>query len=146
MRGGVLPSGWGQEALRPRFTDLDEDECRALLATHGVGRVAVTTSAGPSIVPVSYLVTGDDIAYRTAPGATSAEAVGHEVAFEVDNVDESFRWGWSVQVVGPARPGGEAESARLTAEAPGRPWVDGERDMWVLVRADRVTGHRVHTD
>ncbi|MEU7607065.1 pyridoxamine 5'-phosphate oxidase family protein [Streptomyces sp. NPDC041003] len=50
---------------------LEEAECRTLLGTHGVGRIAVFTPEGPAVLPVNYLIAGPDIAFRTA-----AEALG----------------------------------------------------------------------
>jgi len=147
LRGGGadLPPGRGRAAYHPELYELDEEQCRARLATHGVGRVAVSTPDGPAIVPVNYLVAGDEIAFRTAPGSTPAAAVGQEVAFEVDHLDEIVKRGWSVLVVGLARAAGEAEAARLTARAPSEPWAGGERDQWVIVRPERITGRRIHT-
>ncbi|GAA2404786.1 hypothetical protein GCM10010420_35500 [Streptomyces glaucosporus] len=147
LRGGGAgrPPGRGVPARHPELRELDPDECRAHLTTHGVGRIAVTTPEGPAIVPVNYQVVDDEIAFRTAPDATPAAAVGHEVAFEVDHVDEAFRRGWSVLVVGPARAAAEDETARLADRTPYGPWAGGERDLWVLIRPERVTGRRIHT-
>lgn len=147
LRGGGAgrPPGRGVPAHHPELRELDRDECRAHLSTHGVGRIAVTTSEGPAIVPLNYQLVDDEIAFRTAPGTTPAAAIGHEVAFEVDHVDEAFRRGWSVLVVGPARAADEDEAARLAEQTPYGPWAGGERDLWVLIRLERVTGRRIHT-
>lgn len=143
--GGVdLPPGQGEALLHPRLRDLDPDECRSLLSTHGVGRVAVTTSDGPAVVPVNYEVVDDAIAFRTAPGSVPAAAVGSEVAFEVDHVDEAMSQGWSVLVVGPARAVTDPDAVReLTDHAHTTPWAGGEREMWVSIRPTRVTGRRI---
>ncbi|MGY1456297.1 helix-turn-helix domain-containing protein [Streptomyces sp. SS8] len=149
LRGGGAntPPGRGRAAGRPRYLELDEEECWARLSTHGVGRIAVTTTDGPAIIPVNYQVADGAIAFRTKPGSAPSAAVGHEVAFEVDYVDDAFRRGWSVLVVGRARAAGEEEARRLTDQEPGEPWAGGEgRDLWVVVRAERVTGRRIHTD
>ncbi|MDW4911087.1 DUF1918 domain-containing protein [Streptomyces sp. ADMS] len=143
--GGVdLPPGRGQALLHPRLRDLDPDECRDLLSTHGVGRVAVSTPDGPAVVPVNYEVVDDSIAFRTAPESVPAAAVGSEVAFEVDHVDEAMSQGWSVLVVGPARVVTEPEEVRkLVDHAHTAPWSGGEREMWVAARPTRVTGRRI---
>jgi nitroimidazol reductase NimA-like FMN-containing flavoprotein (pyridoxamine 5'-phosphate oxidase superfamily) len=52
------------------FTELTERECRYLLGTHGVGRLAVTTPAGPLVVPVDYGVVDGAIVFRTAAYTT----------------------------------------------------------------------------
>ncbi|MCI0386774.1 pyridoxamine 5'-phosphate oxidase family protein [Streptomyces sp. CNQ085] len=149
LRGGGTntPPGRGRAAGRPRYLELDEGECWARLSTHGVGRIAVTTADGPAIIPVNYQVVDGSIAFRTKPGSAPSVAVGHEAAFEVDYVDDAFRRGWSVLVVGRARAAGEEEARHLAEQESGGPWAGGERrDLWVVVRAERVTGRRIHTE
>ncbi|WP_328406119.1 DUF1918 domain-containing protein [Streptomyces sp. NBC_00390] len=146
LRGGGidLPPGQGQALLHPQLRDLGPDECRARLSTHGLGRVAVSTSDGPAVVPVNYEVIDDTIAFRTAPDSVPAAAVGTDVAFEVDHVDEATSQGWSVLVVGPARVVTEPDAVRrLDDRAHTRPWAGGERDMWVLIQPTRLTGRRI---
>ncbi|MGW5661303.1 pyridoxamine 5'-phosphate oxidase family protein [Streptomyces sp. NPDC003758] len=143
--GGVdLPPGQGHALLHPELRDLSSDECRALLSTHGVGRVAVTTLDGPAVVPVNYEVIDGAIAYRTAPDSVPAAAAGKEVAFEVDHVDEAMSQGWSVLVVGPARAVTEPDAVRRLAEhAHTESWAGGRREMWVSIRPERLTGRRI---
>ncbi|WP_055627345.1 DUF1918 domain-containing protein [Streptomyces hirsutus] len=146
LRGGGidLPSGLGQALLHPQLRDLGPDECRARLSTHGVGRVAVSTPHGPAVVPVNYEVVDDAIAFRTAPDSVPAAAVGSEVAFEVDHVDEAMSQGWSVLVVGPARVVTEPDAVRrLVDGAHTTPWSGGEREMWVSIQPTRITGRRI---
>jgi len=146
LRGGGidLPPGQGQALLHPQLRDLDPDECRARLSTHGVGRIAVSTPDGPAVIPVNYEVVDDAIAFRTVPGSAPAAAVGSEIAFEVDHVDEAMSQGWSVLVVGPARvvtqPG---EVQQLADHAHTTPWAGGEREMWVSIQPTRITGRRI---
>ncbi|MFE8946894.1 DUF1918 domain-containing protein [Streptomyces sp. NPDC007856] len=143
--GGVdLPLGQGHAFLHPELRDLSADECRALLSTHGVGRVAVSTPDGPAVVPVNYEVIGDAIVYRTMPDSVPAAAVGAEVAFEVDHVDEVMSQGWSVLVVGPARVVTEHDVVRRPAEqVHTEPWAGGKREMWVSIQPKRLTGRRI---
>jgi nitroimidazol reductase NimA-like FMN-containing flavoprotein (pyridoxamine 5'-phosphate oxidase superfamily) len=148
LRGGGTdrPPGRARATAHPRYLELDEEECWARLSTHGVGRVAVTTADGPAIIPVDYQVADGEIAFRAKPGSAPSAAVGHEVAFEVDHVDDVFRRGWSVLVVGRARAAGEDEARHLADEGLGEPWAGGERDLWVIVRAERVTGRRIRAE
>ncbi|KOU36264.1 pyridoxamine 5'-phosphate oxidase family protein [Streptomyces sp. WM6378] len=146
LRGGGidLPPGQGRALLHPRLRDLGPDECRARLSTHGVGRVAVSTPDGPAVIPVNYEVVDDAIAFRTAPGSAPAAAVGSEVAFEVDHVDEAMSQGWSVLVVGPARVVTEPDEVRRLADrAHTTPWAGSGREMWVSIRPTRITGRRI---
>ncbi|MFD0033074.1 pyridoxamine 5'-phosphate oxidase family protein [Streptomyces sp. NPDC055059] len=146
LRGaGVdLPPGQGQALLHPQLKDLSPEECRDLLSTHGVGRVAVSTPDGPAVVPVNYEFVDDAIAFRTAPDSAPARAVGSEVAFEVDHVDDAMSQGWSVLVVGPARVVTEPDAVReLVDRAHTTPWPGGEREMWASIEPKRYTGRRI---
>ncbi|GHD97151.1 pyridoxamine 5'-phosphate oxidase family protein [Streptomyces naganishii] len=146
LRGGDqdLPPGQGQALLHPRLTDLGADECRALLSTHGVGRVALTGPDGPAVLPVNYDVVDDALYFRTAPDAAPAAAVGQEVAFEVDHVDETMSRGWSVLAVGRAEAVTDPEAVRRLAErARSTPWAGGPRPLWVRIAPTRLTGRRI---
>lgn len=146
LTGGAdnLPPGLEQAAHSPEFTELGMDECRSLLGTHGVGRNAVSTASGPVIVPVNYSVVGDAIVFRTASGTTPSLASGHQVAFEVDRIDDAFSTGWSVLVRGPARTVTDPDEARrLDEQAYSTPWAGGHRDLWVRVEPRSITGRRI---
>ncbi|MFE7908390.1 DUF1918 domain-containing protein [Streptomyces albogriseolus] len=147
LRGsGVdLPPGQGHALLRPQLRDLRPEECRRLLSTHGVGRIAVSTPDGrPAVVPVNYETVEDAIVFRTTPDSVPAAAVGTEVAFEVDHVDEAMSQGWSVLAVGPANVVTEPDAVRgLAHRAHTDPWAGGAREMWVSIRPTRLTGRRI---
>ncbi|MGW9031184.1 pyridoxamine 5'-phosphate oxidase family protein [Streptomyces sp. NPDC055722] len=142
--GIEAPPGQGQALLYPELRPLSPDECRVRLSSHGVGRVAVSTSDGPAIIPVNYEVVDDAIAFRTAPGSAPAAAVGADVAFEVDQVDEAMSQGWSVLVVGPATIVSNPDAVRRLAErAHTKPWAGGQREMWVSIQPTRLTGRHI---
>ncbi|MFD5891725.1 helix-turn-helix domain-containing protein [Streptomyces sp. NPDC060334] len=126
------------------LTTLEEDECRTLLGTHGVGRIAVFTPEGPAVLPVNYLIAGSDIAFRTAVEALAARAAGTEVAFEIDNIDDVTAGGWSVLAVGELEAVTDSEEIRhLTAAARSQPWAGGPRTHWMKLTPVRLTGRRV---
>ncbi|WP_062355234.1 pyridoxamine 5'-phosphate oxidase family protein [Herbidospora yilanensis] len=123
--------------------NLTADECLALIAPGGVGRIAFTGSHGPTILPVNYRLDGDRIVLRTRTGGamdgdlrTGIDDLEIVVAFEVDAIDPEHREGWSVLVQGPCHhtPG--------TPGAPGGSWVDG-RDHLITITPQRVTGRRL---
>ncbi|MFB8248925.1 pyridoxamine 5'-phosphate oxidase family protein [Streptomyces sp. NPDC055952] len=146
LQGGdqERPPGQGQALLRPRMVPLDERECRALLSTHGVGRISLTTADGPAVFPVNYDVVDEAVVFRTAPGTAPAGAVGHHVAFEVDHVDDAMGQGWSVLLRGRARAVGDPDEIhRLDELAHTPPWVGGGRTLWVSIGIDRLTGRRI---
>ena len=64
---------------------------------------------------------------------------------DVDEFDDVLQAGWSVLASGRAEP---VEDADLLSElwGPGRPepWADGSRSLFIGVRPEHVTGHRVH--
>ncbi|MET8808915.1 pyridoxamine 5'-phosphate oxidase family protein [Streptomyces sp. NPDC004546] len=147
LRGGGidLPPGQSHALLHPQLRDLSPQECRTLLSTHGVGRVAVATADGrPAVVPVNYEFVDDAIVFRTAPDSVTAAAAETEVAFEVDHVDDALSQGWSVLAVGPAREVTDPEAVReLAQRAHTTPWAGGEREMWVSIEPTNLTGRRI---
>ncbi|WP_234426219.1 pyridoxamine 5'-phosphate oxidase family protein, partial [Streptomyces kebangsaanensis] len=73
-----------------------------------------------------------------------ATAVGNEVAFEVDHVDETMSRGWSVLAVGRAEAVDDPEAVRrLQERAHSAPWAGGPRTLWVKVCPTRLTGRRI---
>ncbi|GGW92711.1 pyridoxamine 5'-phosphate oxidase family protein [Streptomyces chartreusis] len=147
LRGAGVdtPPGQGHALLHPHLRDLTPEECRALLSTHGVGRIAVTTPDGrPAIIPVNYEIVDDDIVFRTAPGSAAAAAAGTDAAFEVDHMDDASSQGWSVLAVGPASAVTDTPAVRrLVQHAHTAPWAGGKREMWVAIRPVRLTGRRI---
>lgn len=147
LTGGLVdePPGPGRAAHHPQLIELSQRECHELLGTHGIGRVGVTTEEGPLVLPVNYLITeAGDLAYRTAPWAPPAEAVGKQIAFEVDHIDDAFSEGWSVLLVGLAHAVTDPEATReLYAWAHSSPWAGGRRTLWIRLTPDRITGRRI---
>ncbi|MET8978004.1 pyridoxamine 5'-phosphate oxidase family protein [Streptomyces sp. NPDC004539] len=145
LTGGAADRPVGlARARRTRLVELTPNECRVLLATHGVGRLAVPTLEGPLVVPVNYGVVAGAVVYRTAPGTVLARADGCRVALEADRIDEAFSRGWSVLVRGLARRVTDpAEVLRLTETAHSEPWAGGARELWLRIDTLAVTGRRI---
>ena len=125
--------------------ELDDTECRKLLAERHFGRLAIPDFGGPVIFPVNYVFDRDLIVFRTDPGSKLDAATEREsVAFEVDAIDEATRTGWSVVVRGTlAEITDPADLARLHA-LPLYPWAPpGEKARYVRVRPLSVTGRRI---
>lgn len=139
-----LPAGFGKAAAHPEVLVLSQAECRALLSTHGVGRIALTIDDAPAVFPVNYTVTDELIAYRTAPEAGPAAAAGQDVALEVDHIDDAFSQGWSVLVAGHALVVTHPyEIRRLEEHAHTDPWVGDGRHQWIAIHPKRITGRRI---
>lgn len=134
-----------REATPPdRLEELDVDTCLGLLSRRHFGRVALTDEHGPVILPVNYTVDRGAVVFRTAEGTKLDAAVRAErVAFEVDEVDEAARSGWSVMIRGVLEElvdRGELERLRLQPLAP---FTGGERERFVRLWSRSISGRRI---
>ena len=125
---------------------LPADECRRLLATRQLGRIGLAAGPFPLILPVNYVLDGEAVVVRTGSPKIAAAAGYGRVAFEVDDVDERTRTGWSVlvqalaeEVTGARRD----ELVRRLHAAPGSPWAPGEHGHWIRLIPKVVTGRRI---
>lgn len=120
---------------------LRRTECLDLLVVGGLGRVAATVAAVPAVFPVAFGLVGEDVVFRTSPGSRLHRAVENAVvAFEADDVDDTCRTGWVVQVVGLARP--VADPTVLAATGLRLPARDGS-DQLVVITDGVISGHRL---
>lgn len=123
------------------FTSLSGDECRQLLRARGVGRIGWQSAEGPQILPVTYMLTGELIAFRTSPDSVMGELLERrEVSFEIDDVDEETATGWSVLVRGHAL--GYLEQVPSDVELP-QPWAPGEHPLTVVITPTGYSGRAV---
>jgi hypothetical protein len=65
------------------------------------------------------------------------------VSFEVDDIDEPSRLGWSVLCHGPARLMAEADDRDHDQINLVRPWVGDDRRTVVAIGAAAFTGRRI---
>lgn len=124
---------------------LSRDECLTRLASHSIGRIAVTSRALPAIVPVNYAITGrTTIVFRTEPGGMLAHSTNDTVvAFEVDELAPDGRSGWSVLVVGVAHHIlGGSDLTRALETRVSSAMGDG-RDQFVAITIGQLTGRCV---
>jgi len=125
---------------------LSEKECLDLLRETSVGRIAFVVDDFPVALPVNYRVLerGDRvwILLRTEPGNIIDEAP-LRVAFQIDGVDYYRRGGWSVLVRGTLRHLDAREIVEARAAADPEPWVEHDRDAWLVVAPVAVTGRRL---
>jgi nitroimidazol reductase NimA-like FMN-containing flavoprotein (pyridoxamine 5'-phosphate oxidase superfamily) len=123
---------------------LDEATCRRLLASAVVGRVGLCSSALPTVLPVSFVLTDDGIVFRTGRGAKLAAAThGAVVAFEVDEIDSFSHTGWSVVVTGVAREVTDPDDLARVRSLPIGHWGSPSADRHVRISTDIVTGRRI---
>jgi uncharacterized protein len=128
--------------------EMTVEECLAQLHGGVVGRVAMSTPVGPRIVPVNYAMHGDDIVFRTAPySELGTYGWNTEVAFEIDHIDYEGHRGWSVVAVGRAVLVEDPdEVARIRSSWDPRPWVDGQRNLYLKLTWRNLTGRKIGTD
>lgn len=123
---------------------LGRDECYRLLGLNGVGRIAVVDGGHPVIFPVNYVIDGETILFRTAPGTKLDSAVrSQKVAFQIDSADPMYHTGWSVLVVGRCEEVTDLERLAEITELPLRPWAAGDKDHVIAISGETVTGRRV---
>ena len=122
---------------------LGPDECLRLMPTQTVGRIGISSGALPLVLPVHFVIVGDEIIIRARHGTTLDAATRQAiVAFEVDQVDAHTGAGWSVMVQGVARrtPGPDLPTrAQQVLER----WLDPHHSHVVAVSIDLVSGRRI---
>jgi nucleotide-binding universal stress UspA family protein len=126
--------------------EIPEAECLALLAGHGVGRLAVNADGQPLVFPVNYLLDGHTVAIRSDPGTKLDWASLGRVAFEIDHIDPVHHEGWSVLVQGVGQDitdGIDAWSRRVRS-ASLSPWAEGEKAHWLAIVSPQISGRRLH--
>lgn len=121
------PAAVREQAVdRNGLTVLSREESLALLASKRVGRISVTMRALPTILPVTYVLDAktESIVFRTGYG-TKLYAAGRNsvVAFEIDEIDEATRTGWSVVAIGTASEVTDRQELDRLAQLPLLPWV-----------------------
>jgi uncharacterized protein len=120
------------------------DRCLQLLATVPVGRVSFFADGEIVVLPVNYVMDGQDPVFLNARGSKLSTAEGQDVvAFEADAYDEETRSGWSVLVNGRAHAVYEDAEIRRLSELGLHPWVDAvDRPFWIRIRPTSVTGRQ----
>ena len=115
-----------------------------MLGSTDVGRLGDTSADGPRIVPMNYSVAGDRLIFRTAPETEAGRcAKGQPVAFEVDQVDEFLRVGWSILVTGEASEITSDELGCSIVPSPD-PWPESWQSIFLQLPLTKITGRRVY--
>jgi len=129
---------------RTWLEDLGHAACWALLCEAEVGRVGVLVDSAPEIFPVNFVVDGEMIVFRTAPGSKLRGLDrSPSVCFEIDGLDPEERTGWSVMVKGRAESVTTGQDLRRAAELPLHYWPLGEKAHWIRIVPRQVTGRRI---
>ena len=137
--------------MKPILEQLSEEESLRLAAGAVVGRIGFTGRYGPVVLPVNFKLIDGAVVFRTdgessldqdlRTGITDAE---YRVAFEIDQIDESERTGWSVMLQGAAHYL-EGQEERAAAAAAGiDPWAGGDKDVYISIRPAHIAGRRIN--
>ena len=124
---------------------LSRDECIRLMEGHPscVGRVALA-GPRPVIFPVNYAIDGENVVFRTDPGAKFHAAVHKAfVAFEVDWVEPTWRTGWSVVVRGQAHVVTDPDELNRVRRLPLLPWAEGAKENFIVIESKLMSGRRL---
>lgn len=125
-----------------RLGELSEAECWTLLHRSGLGRLATAADSRADIFPVNYLVHGETLLMRTAPG-TKLDQLGDapSVAFETDGHDAERYW--SVVVRGHAKH--LSDQARIIQSGALElvSWVPTDKHEFVQITPTSVVGRSV---
>lgn len=117
---------------------LNRQQCEKLLRNTRHGRLAFMAEGRVEIFPVNYAFDGDNLYFRTAPGAKLLAAESRAlVAFETDGIlpDE----GWSVVVRGQITPVAESQVDYVRGLGLS-PWIPTYKDFFVSLSIDEITG------
>jgi len=117
------------------------EECLAHLANHDLGRIALTVSALPAVLPVRYQLLTDNIVFRAAPTSRLVtSALDGVVAFEVDTVARDGSAGWSVLIVGYLYEIRDEAILARARQLPLLPWAPDGEDRYLTIPIEHVSG------
>lgn len=125
---------------------IDRDECLALARAEAVGRLAVVDHGRPHVVPVNFVLDGEDVVFRSFPGTKLDRLARGPVCFEVDRIDTARRSGWSVVMHGRGEEVTRWDPAALRdrlSQLGVDPWAPGDKPHLVRIVTSTITGRRV---
>ena len=127
---------------------LSAEECRELLPAVSVCRVGFVLDGRVQIIPVNYVLDGDDLIIRTLPDGIIRAAMDSDagVSVEVDHLEYLAGEGWSVLMHGPLREiTAPTEIARLDTHRV-TPWADPDRPLHLRFSPEEMSGRRVRRE
>jgi nitroimidazol reductase NimA-like FMN-containing flavoprotein (pyridoxamine 5'-phosphate oxidase superfamily) len=126
--------------------DLDQAECRRLIETVPVGRIASTDRGLPKIVPVHCRVHGNELVIGSIQAHHAIRMLhGDVVAFEADSYDPARREGWCVGVIGPCRLIDDGAEISSLDALDFTPWTSEDGGHYIALPLDLVYGQALRT-
>jgi hypothetical protein len=87
--------------MREDEHEITTADCWALLRSRWIGRVSLSLNALPTILPVEYCVSHDELYFCLGHYRVPRQAVANTVVgFAADVIDETAHQGWTVHVQG----------------------------------------------
>ena len=129
-----------------RLQVLTHEECLELLRSGGVGRIAFDVDEFPVIFPVNYRLV--ETSGRVWIALTDATRQCHRERTQQrgvpDRRDRPRRHqGWSVLARGTLHAV-DPDAADFRERFDPHPWIEAERDAWLIVDPFVLTGRRLH--
>jgi nitroimidazol reductase NimA-like FMN-containing flavoprotein (pyridoxamine 5'-phosphate oxidase superfamily) len=121
------------------IAELTAEQCWERLRSEQLGRLAMCAGGEIDIFPINYVVDGQSLVFRTAPGTKLVEtAIAAEVALEIDGFTEQDAW--SVVAKGPAQRLEQQAEIDAADRLPLRPWAPTLKYTYVRITPAHVTG------
>lgn len=129
---------------QPYFEVLSREECVRLLPTASIARLAYCDGGEAHVFPVNAFVYAEEVIVRSGYGGKLAAAAhGATFTVEADEIDVSTRTGWVVNVIGRGRVIEDLDDLAMLELADVRPWAPGDKEFFIGVHLDTVTGRRI---
>jgi len=129
----------------PRLEILDDAECLQLLAREPVGRIALTASALPVVLPINFILVGNTIVFATDEGLKlEAARQGTVACLEVDGFEVWRHGGWSVLATGRLREITDPERLAEARQLPLSPWALDRPQHYVELPIELLSGRRIN--
>ena len=134
------------------ITRLSQEEARALLTAGRIGRLGCVYEGGPYVVPINYVLDGENIYVHSLPGRKlEALRANPRACLQVDDVTDAYHWRSAIAfgIFEALTDPNEREKAvrRLLARFPGLtpvesvPVHDGQSSVIIFrIRINDVTG------
>ena len=121
-------------------------DCLRLLGSVPVGRIGFFADGEIVILPVNYLVDGQDVVFRTGAGSKlSSVSNKNLVGFETDSYDAGARSGWSVVISGFTEMVESDDEIRRLNDLGLQSWVSSaDAPSWIRIRPTSITGRWVN--
>ena len=130
---------------KPGLEILGEAECLQLLAREPVGRLALTSSVLPVVLPINFVLLDTTIVFASDQGLKlEAARQGNVACLEVDGFDRWRHGGWSVLATGRLKEITDPTRLAEAKQLPLSPWALSTPRHYVELPVELLSGRRIH--